>query len=213
MHWIIKGEGGRLADGTSTKLCFRCWQERCTRRNACAVSALAERCNLWAWKAAEAWLRAVALQGSVGVALLWVQHWTVVVAFFFFSAAVLRPPGRWVRHRPPRPLLFCSRFPKTGIIAGGERPVPFANGYSNDPLGRQRVAVDADVSRCHNISISLNIEATAFSYWGGGEKNLATFQKWLNVCEMRTSLSLSFSLFLSPLSNHFLVLLDLSSAN
>ncbi len=91
--------------------------------------------------------------------------------------------------------------------------MPFANGYSNDPLGRQRVAVDADVSRCHNISISLNIEATAFSY-RGGEKNLAAFQKLLNVCEMRTLLARSlFSLFMSPLSNHFLVLLDLSSAN
>lgn len=102
------------------------------------------------------------------------QRWAVVVAsfifYFFLSAAVLRPPGGWVQHRPHVPCCFCSRFPKTGIIAGGERPVPFANGYSNDPLGRQRVAVDADVSRCHNISISLNIEATAFSYRGGEKK-------------------------------------------
>lgn len=69
---------------------------------------------------------------------------------------------------PPRLLLCCSRFLKTGIIAGGERPVPFANGYSNGPLGKQRVAMDADASRCHNISISLNIKAAAFSYRSGG---------------------------------------------
>lgn len=124
MHWIIKGEGGRLADGTSAKLCFRCWQERCTRRNACAVSALAERCNLWAWKAAEAWLRAVALQGSVGVALLWVQHWTVVVAFFFFSAAVLRPPGRWVRHRPHVPCCFAADSRRLASLLPERGPCP-----------------------------------------------------------------------------------------
>lgn len=133
---------------------------------------------------------------------------------FFFSLQLvfhpaLCPPCRWAAAPPPSPcpLLFCSRFLKPGIIAGRERPAPFANGYSNDPLGRQQFSVAADVSRCRNISISLNIEASAFSYSGEEKKrHLASFQKWLNVCERAVFLSLalshsfSFSRSLSPFS-------------
>lgn len=130
-------------------------------------------CRLRMSPLAGVWLQALLSQASVGVAYGMPRLWCCAVGFFSFLQLVfhpaLCPPCRWAVAPPPShcPLLFCSRFLKPGIIAGRERPAPFANGYSNDPLGRQQFSVAADVSRCRNISISLNIEASAFSYSGG----------------------------------------------
>ncbi|KAK1791732.1 hypothetical protein P4O66_013719 [Electrophorus voltai] len=63
----------------------------------------------------------------------------------FFTLCSVLPVDERQLH-PHCLLLFCSRFLKTGIIAGRKRPAPFANGYGNDPLGRQQFTVAADVS-------------------------------------------------------------------